>query len=178
VGALGVAGCLNLLLGSLGEGNGEESEDVTIGGLGLDGGLNEGVPLLDHRASLILGDVHTIELGVAVETLDFLALELQLSPGLGLRVVVAIAEGDGENTASKRVRGLLLTSRLVAWCQCDGSFVKTWGKNVVPFLLDEWMGAIQISINKYNVLPNTPRTDTVKGVFNDKHPLATHPISA
>lgn len=48
MGGLGVAGSLNLLLGSLGEGNGEQSEDETIGGLGLDGCLDEGVPLLDH----------------------------------------------------------------------------------------------------------------------------------
>ena len=64
----------------LSESNAEHSQDVTIGGLGLNEGLNEGMPLLDHGASLISGDVHTVEVSVAVESLNFTNLELELSP--------------------------------------------------------------------------------------------------
>ena len=46
--ALGIAGSLNLLFGSLGESNGEESENISISCLGLDRCLNKGVPFLDH----------------------------------------------------------------------------------------------------------------------------------
>ena len=92
MGGLGVACGLNLLLGSLGEGNGEKSEDESVGGLGLHGGLDEGVPLLDHGASFISSDVHAIEVGIAVETLNLINLELESSPGLSLNVVVAISE--------------------------------------------------------------------------------------
>lgn len=141
VGALGVAGCLDLSLSSLGESNGEKSDNETISGLGLDGSLDEGVPLLDHGASLISGDVHTIELSVAVKALDFLNLELELSERIRFGVVVAISEVDADNTTLQTIRGLFLTSRLVAWSQCDVSSVKTWGKDVVPFLLDEWVSA-------------------------------------
>ena len=138
---VGKASCLNLFLGSLGEGNGEESEDESVLGLGLNACLDEGVPLLDHGAGFISSDVHTIEVGIAVEALDFLNLELELSPSLGLNLVVEVSEGDGEDTTSKTVRGLLLSGRLVAWSQCDLFFVKTWSKDVVPFLSDEWMSA-------------------------------------
>ena len=90
--ALGVAGGLNLLLGSLGESDGEQTEDESVGGLGLHGGLDQGVPLLDHRACLISSDVHTVEVGVAVESLNLVDLHLHLSPGLGLSGVVAVSK--------------------------------------------------------------------------------------
>lgn len=92
MGALSVACCLDLLLGSLGESDGEESEDETIGGLCLDGGLNKGVPFLDHGTSFISGNVHSIEVGVAIETFNLIDLNLKLSPSLGLGVVVAIGK--------------------------------------------------------------------------------------
>jgi hypothetical protein len=80
LGSLGVASGLNLVLVTAGEGNGEKTNEVTIGGLGLDESLDEGVPLLDEGAELIAGDVHTVEVGVAIVTLDFFALELDGSP--------------------------------------------------------------------------------------------------
>ena len=92
VGGVCEAGGLNLFLGSLGEGDGEKSEGESVGGLGLDGGLDEGVPLLDHGTSLISSDVHTIEVGVAVESFDLVNLELELSPGLSLGLVVAVSK--------------------------------------------------------------------------------------
>lgn len=90
--ALGVAGGLHLLLGSLGESDGEQSQDEAVGGLGLDGSLDQRVPFLDHRAGFISGDVHTIEVGVAIETFNLINLELQLSPGLSLSGVVAVCQ--------------------------------------------------------------------------------------
>lgn len=89
---LGIASCLNLSVGSLGEGQAENSQDVSIGGLGLHESLDEGMPLLDHGAGLVLGDVHTVEVGVAVKALHLVALELQLSPGLVLGLVVAVSQ--------------------------------------------------------------------------------------
>lgn len=41
MGRLGEAGSLDLLLGPLGEGNGEQSQDESIGGLGLNGSLDK-----------------------------------------------------------------------------------------------------------------------------------------
>lgn len=140
---LGIASGLDLSVGSLGEGQAENSQNVSIGGLGLHESLDEGVPLLDHRARLVSGDVHAIEVGVAVETFHLIALELQLSPRLVLGLVVAVSQRDGEHSSSQTVRGVLLTGSLVAWGQSDASFVETWSKHVVPLLPGEWMDAKQ-----------------------------------
>jgi hypothetical protein len=44
-----------------------------------------------------------VEVGEAVEALDFLDLDLDLSPGNLMSVVVQITEGDGENTTAEGV---------------------------------------------------------------------------
>jgi hypothetical protein len=36
---------------------------------------------------------------------------------------------------------LLLTSCLVARWHCNASLIESWGKDVVPFFLYEWMSA-------------------------------------
>ena len=51
---------------SLGEANGEHSEEISIRGLGLDESLNGGVPFLDDGAQLVSGDVHSVEVSVAI----------------------------------------------------------------------------------------------------------------
>lgn len=131
-----------MLLGSLGEGNGEQTKDETIRGLGLHDGLNEGVPLFNHGASLVSGHVHSIEVGVAIESLDLIDLELELSPGLTLTVVVAVSERDGEDTTFQVFRSLSLTSSLVGRSQSNASFIESWHEDVVPLFLHEWMGTI------------------------------------
>jgi len=73
--------------GASGEANCEHSEQVSISGLGLNEGLDGCVPLLNDGAELVPGDVHSVEVGVAVEALDFFNLHLHFAPGL---VVVAV----------------------------------------------------------------------------------------
>jgi len=140
---LGVAGGLHLLLGSLGERDGEKSENESVGGLGLNGGLNQGVPFLDHGASLISGNVHAVEIGVAVESLHLVDLQAHSSPGLGLSGVVAISKRNLEDTTFQTIGSLLLSSSLVARAQSNASFVEAWGEDVVPLLLHEWVSTKQ-----------------------------------
>ena len=73
LGVLGVASGLNLSLNAAGEGNAEETHKVTVLGLSLSKRLNKGVPLLDERAKLISGEVHAIEGGKYVGSLNLLA---------------------------------------------------------------------------------------------------------
>ena len=63
------------------ESNAEHSDEVTILSFGLNKGLNESVPLFDQGAESISGDIHAIEVGVAVESLHFFDLYLHLPPG-------------------------------------------------------------------------------------------------
>ena len=103
--ALSVASSAHLVLGSLGEANAEHTEEVSVEGLGLNEGLDGGVPLLDDGAKLVAGDVHAVEVGVAVEALDFLDLHLHLSPSLVVAVSVQISEGNLKHTAFQAVSG-------------------------------------------------------------------------
>ena len=92
MGSLSVASSLDLVLVASGEGNGENSHEVAVVSLGLNESLNEGVPFLDKRAELVTGDVHTVEVGVAVETFDFLDLDLNLSPRGLVSLVVELTK--------------------------------------------------------------------------------------
>jgi len=115
LGSLGVASSLDLSVLSSGESNGEESDEVAVGGLGLDEGFDKRVPLLDEGAHLVSSDADTGEVGEAVESLDFLNLELDDSPGeIVLVLLVEIGVGDSEDAASERVGGDVLSCGLVA----------------------------------------------------------------
>lgn len=109
--SFGVASCLDLGLVALGERDGEHSEHVTIGGLRLDEGLDERVPLLDQRARLVAGNVHTVEVGVAVVAFDFFALDLHLSPGVFVSLAVQISKRDLENATLEGVSGNFYVSQ-------------------------------------------------------------------
>ena len=52
------------------EGNSEPAHEVAVASLGLDESLNEEVPLLYETTEPITGDVHTVEVGIAIEALD------------------------------------------------------------------------------------------------------------
>ena len=124
--------------GSLGEANAEHTEEVAVSGLGLHEGLDGGVPLLDNGALLIAGNVHTVEVGVAIEALNFLDLDLHLSPGLFVAVSVQISQRYLKHATLEGVSGDLLTSGSVARSDGGGSHVENGGNvNIVPFLLGE-----------------------------------------
>jgi hypothetical protein len=94
VGGLSITGSFDLTRSFLGESNAERADNVSVSGLGLNKSLNETVPLLDHRASLVTGDIHTVEVSVAVETLDLIDLELEYTPRVGFSTLVTVAKRD------------------------------------------------------------------------------------
>lgn len=100
---LGVAGSLYLLSVSAGEAKAENTDEVAVLGLGLSKAFDKGVPLLDKGAKLITGNVNSVEVGVAVETFNFLALELDLSPVHIVSVTVQVSLGDFEDTSTEGV---------------------------------------------------------------------------
>jgi len=101
----GVASGFHLSWSLLGEANGKHSNDISIHGLSLNKGLNEWVPFLDHMARMISCDVHTMEVSVAIESLDLINLELKLSPGLLFFWIwcIAIIKRNLNDTSSKAV---------------------------------------------------------------------------
>ena len=124
--------------GSLGETDAEHTEEVAVSGLGLHEGLDGGVPLLDNGALLIAGNVHTVEVGVAIEALNFLDLDLHLSPGLFVAVSVQISQRYLKHTALQGVGGDLLTGSSVARGDGGGADIENGGDmDIVPFFLGE-----------------------------------------
>ena len=127
-----------MVLGSLGKANAEHTEKIAVSSLGLDKGLNGGVPFLDDSAKLVTSDVHSVEVGVAIEALDFLDLDLHLSPGLFVAVSVQISQRYLKHTTLEGVSSNLLTSSSVAGGDGGGADVENGGDvDVVPFLLGE-----------------------------------------
>jgi hypothetical protein len=92
LGSLCVAGSLDLALVSASECNAEHAQQIAVAGLGLNKGLNQGVPLLNKSAKLVAGGVHAIEVSVAVHALNFLDLELDLSPGGFVVLILQVSE--------------------------------------------------------------------------------------
>ena len=109
---LGVCGLLDLVRSSLGKGNAEETEEVVVGGLDDDVGLNEGLPLADQGAELVGGEVEAVEVGQAVLALDLVDAELDLAESVVL-VLLEIGERDLEYPALESVVCVLETSGTV-----------------------------------------------------------------
>lgn len=105
---LGVGSLLDLVGSSLGEGDGEETDKVVIGGLDDNVGLDEGLPLADERAELVGGEVQTVEVGQAVLALDLVDTELDLAESVVL-ILLEVRERNLEYPALQRVVGVLET---------------------------------------------------------------------
>lgn len=108
----GVGGLLDLVGASLGEGNGEQAEEVVVSGLHGDVGLDQGLPLADKGTELVGGEVETVEVGQTVLALDLVDAELDLAEGVVL-IVLEVGEGDLEDTALEGVVGVLQTAGAV-----------------------------------------------------------------
>ena len=105
LGGLGVASGSDLSACSFCESNGEHSEEVSVSSLGLNESLDSGVPLLDNGAELVSGDVHSVEVSVAIKALNFFNLHLHLSPGQLVAVSVQISQRYFEHTTFQAVSG-------------------------------------------------------------------------
>lgn len=103
-----VGGLLDLVGASLGEGNGEETEEVVVGGLDGDVGLDQGLPFSDERSQLVRGEVQTVEVGKAVLALDLVDTQLNLAERVIL-VLLQIGEGDLEDSTLEGIVRVLQT---------------------------------------------------------------------
>ena len=137
LGGLGVASPGNLTAPALGESQEEDTEGVSIRGLDIDGGLDQGVPLTDKRAELVSGQIHSVERGEAVGALDVLDLELHLPESLVL-ILVQVSEAALDDPAPQSIRGDLGTLGAVDNGLTDvGVGEEGRGPDVIPVLLGE-----------------------------------------
>jgi hypothetical protein len=103
---LRVGGLLHLRRPTLGETNGEEAEDVTVGRLHIDVRFDQRLPFPDEGAELVRGKVHAVEVGKAVLALDFVNAQFDFAEGL-LLVLVEVTEGKLDDAALERIIGVL-----------------------------------------------------------------------
>ena len=135
LGVLSVAGLLVLVGLLAGETNAEDAELVTVGGVDFNIALNESLPLLDHGAELVTGNVHTVEESDALITLDIFNAELHLAVTLFF-VLVEITEIGFEDTALKTFGSNLETGSTGDKSLANIAFLELVGStDVIPFLL-------------------------------------------
>ena len=108
----GVGSLLDLVWPALGEADGEEAEEVVVGGLDDNVGLDEGLPLADERAELVGGEVEAVEVGQAVLALNLVDTELDLAEGVVL-ILLEIGERNLEYPSLEGVVGVLQTGGAV-----------------------------------------------------------------
>lgn len=112
LGGGGVGGLLDLVGAALGEGNGEEAEQVVVGGLDGDVGLDQGLPLSDKRSQLVGCEVETVEVGQAVLALNLVNSELDLAESVVL-ILLQVRQGNLNDSALQGVVGVLQTGGTV-----------------------------------------------------------------
>jgi len=127
---------------ALRESNGEDTKDVTIGGLDISVSLNHGEVLADKRAELVGGHVHTKEVGKALVALDLIDLELELAEGVDLLGALEVTEVSLDDTAKEVLTSSLLTSGLGGQGAADVRVLEELGcAKLVPFLAEERIDA-------------------------------------
>jgi hypothetical protein len=156
---LGVRSLSNLAFLLSGESNAEHSEFITIGGSDGSVAFNESLPLVDERAKLVSGHIHTVEVGEALISSHIFHNKLDLSVAL-LLVSVKVGKVDIEDSALK-----LLRSHSGAESSVDqGSTAhsvreKCRSLDVVPVLsgegVDNFLLAALFSLVKSGVLTNS-----------------------
>lgn len=108
----GVGSLLDLVGATLGEGDGEQTDEVVIGGLHGNVGLDQGLPLADQGAQLVGGKIQAVEVGQTILALDLIHAELDLAESVVL-VVLEVGKRDFEDTALQGVVGVLQTAGAV-----------------------------------------------------------------
>ena len=129
-------GLLGLLLG---EADAEESEDVSVCGLHISVGLDQGLPLLNHGPELVGGEAHAVKVGQTVLALDVFTDELELlERPLGILLVLKISQRDFIDASLESIRsdpGALgsVHQGLSDIANLEGG----WGLNIVPVFAGE-----------------------------------------
>lgn len=99
---LGITCLLHLKLLLLGETNTEHPQKISISGLNINMSLDHGLPFLDHGAQFVAGQVHAMEVGQNITSLDFLSHEFELPEGHF--IILKVSQGDLKHTPLQTVR--------------------------------------------------------------------------
>jgi len=133
---LSVGSFLDLVLSLLGEADAEEAKSVSVARFHIDASLDHGLPLLDHGPGLVRGEVHSVEVGEAIASLDILADETEFAEGN--LVILKIGERHFVHATLQAVGRDAGTGSLVDGGLADAPGVEhDGGSDIVPFLTGE-----------------------------------------
>lgn len=111
---------------------------VVVGGFDIDLAFDHGLPLLDHGADLVAGELHTVEVEHAVLALNILADEFELS--VAGTVLLKVGLVAVEHSTLEAVGGDLVTDGSGDEGLADLSDLEhIWGLDIIPVLLGEWI---------------------------------------
>lgn len=133
---LSITGLSGLVLLSAGESSNENSQNITILGLGFAVSVDQSLPFSDELAESVSGHIHSVEVGHAGSSLDIFDGELDLSPAV---LVVAQFSIRGFDDSSLQVVG----GDSCAGGSGDAGLANVslgergGGLNIVPFLSKE-----------------------------------------
>jgi len=99
-------------LAALGESDGEEADEVVVGRLDGDVGLDQRLPLADQGAELVGCEVETVEVGQTVLSLDLVDAEADLAERVVL-ILLEIGQGDLDDASLEGIVGVLQTGGAV-----------------------------------------------------------------
>merc|ERR1719328_556958 len=141
LGALGVASLLLAVLLLQGESDAEDTEHVSVTGLDVNVALDQSLPLLDHGPQLVGGQVHAVEGGQAVLSLDVLNNQLELSVrSLSVILILEISKGNLKNSSLQTLGGNLGSSSSVNQSLANLTDLEdSWSLDVIPVLSCEWI---------------------------------------
>jgi len=126
---------LSLLLGESGD---KHSQMIVVGGFNINVALDSRLPFLDHRAHLVTGQAHTVEVEHAVLALNIFADELEFSVTSAVLVQVGLVAVV--NATFETVSGDLVTDGFG-----DESLANLAGfedgrrTDIVPIFFGEWV---------------------------------------
>lgn len=120
----GIRRLLDLVWSTLSESNSEKADEVVVGGLDGDIGLNETLPLANKRSQLVRGEVQAVEVGQAALALNLVDSEANFAERVVL-ILLEIGERNFDNATLKGVVCVLQTG-----CAVDEGFADTGKGNI------------------------------------------------
>lgn len=112
LGRSGIGGLLDLVGPSLGESDGEKTNEVVISRLNSDIGFDQSLPLANQRSKFVGSEVQAVEVGQAVLALDLVDAEANLAEGV-LFILLEIGQRDLDDAALQSIVCVLETSGTV-----------------------------------------------------------------
>lgn len=105
LGVLSVAGLALAERVLVGESDAEHTEQVSVGGLHVNVGLDQGLPFLDHPSELVSGEIHAVEVAEHIASLNIFSDQTELAERpFSISISLKIGQRYFKDTALQTLR--------------------------------------------------------------------------